>query len=93
MYCTVPEKPLRLFIPLIISGGIWSACGGLLSTPRVFPAGTIGDIFYETVKKKEPAINQKNGRSKSDPTVYSKLKLISYIFLYISFFVYRLVTA
>jgi len=25
MYCLLPEKPLRLFIPLIISGGIWSA--------------------------------------------------------------------
>ncbi|MCP4372616.1 MAG: hypothetical protein GY797_31585 [Deltaproteobacteria bacterium] len=49
MYCLVPEKPLRLFIPLLFSGGIWAACGGLLSTPRSFPAGTIGDTFYETV--------------------------------------------
>jgi hypothetical protein len=24
MYCLVPEKPLRLFIPLIFSGGIWN---------------------------------------------------------------------
>jgi hypothetical protein len=45
-YCLVPEKPLRLFIPLLFSGGIWSACGGLLSTPRAFPAGTIGVNFY-----------------------------------------------
>ncbi|MBW2563824.1 MAG: hypothetical protein JRE29_07285 [Deltaproteobacteria bacterium] len=36
MYCLVPEKPLRLFIPLIFSGGIWSACGGLLSTQGHF---------------------------------------------------------
>jgi len=49
MYCLVPEKPLRLFIPLIFSGGIWSVCGELLSTPRAFPAGTIGVAFYETV--------------------------------------------
>jgi len=47
MYCLVPEKPLRLFIPLIFNGGIWNF---LLSTPRAFPAGTIGDTFYETVK-------------------------------------------
>jgi len=47
MYCLVSEKPLRLFIPLIFSGGIWDF---LLSTPRAFPAGTIDDIFYETVK-------------------------------------------
>ncbi|MDX2441708.1 MAG: hypothetical protein QNK40_14305, partial [Desulfobacterales bacterium] len=33
------------FIPLIFSGGIWNF---LLSTPRSFPAGTIGDTFYET---------------------------------------------
>jgi hypothetical protein len=44
MYCLVSEKPLRLFIPLIFSGGIWNF---LLSTPRAFPAGTIGDTFYE----------------------------------------------
>jgi hypothetical protein len=50
MYCLVSEKSLRLFIPLIFSGGIWSACGGLLSTPRAFPAGTIDDTFYETIK-------------------------------------------
>jgi len=49
MYCLVPEKQLRLFIPLIFSGGIWSACGRLLSTPRVFPAGTIGDAFFESI--------------------------------------------
>jgi hypothetical protein len=30
MYCLIPEKPLRLFIPLIFSGGIWNF---LLSTP------------------------------------------------------------
>ena len=24
LYCLVPEKPLRLFIPLIFSGGIWN---------------------------------------------------------------------
>jgi len=52
MYCLVPEKPLRLFIPLIFSGGIWSACGGLLSTPRAFPTGTIGDTFYEFIYNK-----------------------------------------
>jgi hypothetical protein len=28
MYCLVPEKTLRLFIPLIFSGGIWSAGRG-----------------------------------------------------------------
>jgi len=49
MYCLVPEKPARLFIPLIFSGGIWSACGGLLSPPRAFPAGTIGDTCYESI--------------------------------------------
>jgi len=49
MYCLAPEKPLRLFILLIFSGGIWSACGGLLSTPRAFPAGTIGITFYEFI--------------------------------------------
>jgi hypothetical protein len=38
-------KAQRFFIPLIFSGGIWSACGGLLSTPA-FPAGTISDGFY-----------------------------------------------
>ncbi len=42
MYSLVPEKPLRLFIPLIFSGGIWNF---LLSTPRAFPAGTIGVFF------------------------------------------------
>jgi hypothetical protein len=50
MYCLVSEKPLRLFIPLIFSGGIWNF---LLSTPRAFPAGTIGaysKTFYETIK-------------------------------------------
>jgi len=49
MYGLVSKKPLHLFIPLIFSGGIWSACGGLLSTPRAFPSGTIGDAFYETI--------------------------------------------
>jgi len=48
MYCLASEKPLRLFIPLIFSGGIWSARGGLFSTPRAFPTGTISDTFYET---------------------------------------------
>jgi len=32
MYCLVPEKPLRLFIPLIFSGGIWNF---LLSHPAL----------------------------------------------------------
>jgi len=40
MYCLVSEKPLRLFIPLIFSGGIWSACGEYLA---------ISDIFYESI--------------------------------------------
>jgi len=47
--CELQSKPLHLFIPMIYSGGIWSACGGLLSTPRAFPTGTIGDTFYETI--------------------------------------------
>jgi len=47
LYCLVSEKPLRLFIPLIFSGGIWNF---LLSTPRAFPAGTIGDTFYEFIR-------------------------------------------
>jgi glycerophosphoryl diester phosphodiesterase len=47
MYCLVPEKPLRLFIPLFFSGGIWNF---LLSTPRAFPGGTISDTFYEFIK-------------------------------------------
>ena len=46
MYCPVSEKPLRLFIPLIFSGGCWNF---LLSIPRAFPVGTIGDTFYKTV--------------------------------------------
>jgi len=46
MYCLVSEKSLRLFIPLIFSGGIWNF---LLSTPRAFPAGTIGDTFFESI--------------------------------------------
>jgi hypothetical protein len=41
MYCLVSEKPLRLFIPLIFSGGIWSAAdylapqGHFLRAPSV----------------------------------------------------------
>ncbi|OQY11450.1 MAG: mannose-6-phosphate isomerase, class I [Desulfobacteraceae bacterium 4572_187] len=59
MYCLIHEKPLCLFIPLIFSGGIWSACGGLLSTPRAFPAGTIGVTFYKTINA---WLQNENGR-------------------------------
>jgi hypothetical protein len=49
MYCLVPEKPLRLVYGII--------CGGLLSTPRAFPAGTIGGTFFERVLCFAPLFN------------------------------------
>jgi hypothetical protein len=56
MRCLVPEKPLRLFILLIFSGGIWNF---LLSTPRAFPAGTIGETFYDAINFGRSEFNTK----------------------------------